>query len=125
MSYSSTQMQSTEPTEVQQVARFAGGTSLVTKLLGRGMTFNYISTGIVDIVWADPQGTYIGLAGFSFDATAPAGVAGYTVTAGDYNTTTRTLRLNINNNSNALTDLTATQRLSVRPSFKLFNVPSV
>jgi hypothetical protein len=121
MSFYSSQIQSTEPTEVQQVVRFVGGAAAVTKLAGRGITINYIGTGIVDLVWADAQGVYLGLVGFAFDATTPTQVAGYTVVAGDYNTATRTLRLNINTNANALVDLTATQRLSIRPSFKLFN----
>lgn len=122
MSLTSSQIQSTEPSEVQQVVRFAGGTTLVTKLFGRGVTVNYIGTGIVDLVWADSQGAFLGIVGFAFDATTPTQVAGYTVVAGDYNATTRTLRLNINTNANALVDLTATQRLTIRPSFKTFNV---
>lgn len=123
MSYFSSQTQSTEPTEVMQVVRFVGGTTAVTKLFARGITVTYIGTGIVDLTWADPQGNFLGIVGFAFDATTPAQVAGYTVVAGDYNTTTRTLRLNINTNANALVDLTATQRLSVRPSFRLYNLP--
>lgn len=119
MSYYSSQVQSTETSEVQQHVRFVGGTTAVTKLFGRGITVNYISAGVVDLVWADPQGTYLGIAGFAFDATAPAGVKGYTVQAGDYNATTRTLRINITSAADALVDLTASQRLTIRPTFKL------
>jgi len=122
MSYYSNRVQSTEPTEVQQVVRFAGGTALVSKLLGRGITVVYVGTGLINLVWADPQGTYIGLVGHTFDATAPAGVAGYSAVAGDYNAATRTLPINIFSGGNALIDLTATQRLTIRPSFKLYNV---
>src|SRR4051812_26874675 len=123
MSLYSSQVQSTEPTEVEQVVRFAGGATAVSKLRGRGIIITYVSVGRVDLSWTDSQGTFIGLVGATFEATAPAGVAGYSVVAGDYDPTTRKLPLSIFSGSNALVDLTAAQRLSIRPAFVTYNLP--
>ena len=43
---------------------------------------------------------------------------GYTVVPGVYNTTTRTLRINITNASESLTDLAALQWLTLALAFK-------
>jgi hypothetical protein len=111
-------MQSSEPDERQQVIRFVGGAAAVTKLFGRGATVTYISTGIVDIAWAERQGEYLGVAGWGFDATAQAGLKGWTVVGGDFNTTTNTLRINITNASETLADMSSSQRLSIRIAFR-------
>jgi hypothetical protein len=108
--------------EYSRLARFAGGAAAVVDLVSVGFTVNYISTGVVDLVWQEYPGTYLGIIGYGFEADTPSGVAGFTVCAGAYNTTTRTLRLNINNGSNALADLTATQRLTVRIAFAMQNL---
>lgn len=113
MSYEAFEQKSTEAGEVIQRVRFVGGTTAVTKLYGRGVTVTYIGTGLVDLVWAEPQGTYLGVDGWGFDATTASGVKGYTVVPGDYNSTTRTLRLNITNAGETLTDLAAAQNLSI------------
>lgn len=113
MSYEAFEQKSTEAGEVIQRVRFVGGTTAVTKLYGRGVTVTYIGTGLVDLVWAEPQGTYLGVDGWGFDATTASGVKGYTVVPGDYNSTTRTLRLSITNAGETLTDLAAAQNLSI------------
>lgn len=113
MSQEAWEQKSTEPDEVVQRVRFVGGTAAVTKLYGRGVTVTYIGTGLVDLVWAEFPGTYIGIDGYCFDATTAADLKGFTVVPGLYNTTTRTLRLSITNASEALTDLAAAQNLSI------------
>jgi hypothetical protein len=111
-----------EPDLRRTPVRFVGGTTAVTKVLGRGITVTYISTGIVDLVWSsrdDAPGVFCGLEGApSFQATTASQVKGYTCVPGGYNSTTRTLRLNITNASETLADLTATQWLNLVVQFK-------
>lgn len=100
-----------EPGLRTYISKFVGGTAAVTEVFGNGTTVTYISTGIVDLYWADNPGTFIG-ATFGFQATTASGVKGYTVVPGVYNTSTRKLRLNITNASESLTDLAALQWLT-------------
>lgn len=96
--------------------RFVGGTTAVTKVdgTGQGITVTYISTGIVDLTFSEDQGTFQGLSGApSLQATTASAVKGFTCVPGVYNATTRTLRLNITNASETLTDLAALQWCSV------------
>lgn len=118
MSQDAWEQMSTEPDEYVSRVRFVGGTAAITKLFGRGVTPTYVSTGLVDLVWAEFPGTYVGIDGFGFDATTASAVAGYTCNAGAYNATTRTLRISIYNGSNALADLAALQNLTIGISFK-------
>jgi hypothetical protein len=98
--------------------RFVGGSTAVTKVRGEGATVTYIGTGIVDVTFAESQGTYVGLAGMpSFEATTAADVKGHTCVPGVFNTTTNTLRLNITNASDALHDLAALEWLSLTVIF--------
>lgn len=105
----------------KHMVRFVGGTAAVTKVLGRGITVTYISTGIVDLVWSANDGNpgrFMGLVGApSFQATTASGVKGYTCVPGAWNATTRTLRLNITNASEALADLAALQWLNLTVAF--------
>lgn len=111
-----------EPELRRHVVRFVGGTAAVTKVLGRGIAVTYVSTGIVDLVWSsrdDAPGTFCGLEGSpSFQATTASQVKGYTCVPGAYNSTTRTLRLNITNASETLADLAALQWLNLVVLFK-------
>lgn len=103
--------------------RFVGGTTAVTKVFGEGVTVTYIGTGLVDLTFGDAQGTYVGLAGVpAFEATTAADVKGHTCVAGVYNTTTRTLRLNITNAAEALHDLAALEWLTATLLFKRVSV---
>ena len=98
--------------------RFVGGSTAVTKVRGEGATVTYIGTGLVDVTFAESQGTYVGLAGMpSFEATTAADVKGHTCVPGVFNTTTNTLRLNITNASDALHDLAALEWLSLTVIF--------
>lgn len=105
-----------EPEVREHLIRFVGGTNAVTKVLGNGITVSYVSTGVVDLVWTDDPGTFLG-ATFGFQATTQSGVKGYTVVAGAYNASTKTLRLNITGASEALVNLAALQWLTCRVLF--------
>lgn len=99
--------------------RFVGGTAAVTEELGNGVTVTYIGTGLVDVTWAEFAGQYMGLVGApSFDATTASGLKGFTCVPGDFNTTTRTVRLSITNASEALTDLAAAQHVTCWFAFR-------
>lgn len=116
-------VRSAAPELVLCPVRFVGGTTAVTKVFGEGVTVTYIGTGLVDITFSDSQGTFLGLAGMpSFSATTAADVKGHTCVPGVYNTTTRALRLNITNASDALHDLAALEWLTLTPMFKRVNV---
>lgn len=103
--------------------RFVGGSTAVTKVSGEGATVTYIGTGLVDVTHDEAQGTYVGLVGApAFEATTAADVRGHTCVAGVYNATTRTLRLNITNASDALHDLAALEWLTATLLFKRVSV---
>lgn len=108
-----------EPEPRDCFVKFVGGTAAVTKVHGQGVTVTYISTGIVDLVFSEHLGVFLGLAGSpSFQATTASGVKGYTCVPGVFNTTTHTLRLNITGASESLVDLAALQWLSCTLKFK-------
>ena len=109
-----------QPDACDYFVKFVGGTTAVTKVAGtgKGVTVTYISTGVVDLTFELGCGKFLGLAGApAFEATTQSGVKGYTAVAGVFNTTTRTLRLNICNAAESLTDLAALQWLSVTACF--------
>lgn len=118
MSQEAFEQKSTEAAEVVTRVRFVGGTAAITKLNGRGVTPTYIGTGLVDLVWDEFPGLYIGVDGWCFDATTSSALKGFTVVPGAYNATTRTLRLSITNASESLTDLAALQNLTIGVAFK-------
>lgn len=120
------EQESSEPELREYVVKFVGGTAAVTKVYGNGVTVTYISTGIVDLVFATPPGPFVGCTGRCFEATTQSQVKGYTVVPGapSTNTTTGnvTLRLNITNASEALADLAALQWLTMKVAFKATGV---
>jgi hypothetical protein len=96
--------------------KFLGGTNAVTKVEGEGVTVTYISAGIVDLTFgAAPgpaAGDFLGVIGHCFNATTTADVKAYALQHGVYNTSTRTLRLNMHE-SGTLTNLDALEWLDV------------
>lgn len=112
----------TEPDIVETLVSLTGvGAGNPTKNFGRGVTATRPSTGLINITWTDFPGVYVGVTGHLFEGTTPSGLAGYTVVVGDYNPATKTIQINITNSSNVLTDLAATQRLSITFAFKWTN----
>lgn len=112
----------TQPATEAHVVRFVGGTTAVTKVLGLGLATTYISTGVVDLVWSENPGLYLGLVGApSFDATTPANVKTYVGIPGTWNSTTFTLRLSMYEGG-TLTDLAALEWCSLTPLFKKTSV---
>ena len=102
--------------------KFVGGTNAVTKVEGDGgVTCTYISAGIVDPTFAAAPGAgageFLGVVGYCFQATTTADVKAYALAVGVYNTTTRTLRLNMHE-SGTLTNLAALEWLNVTVAFK-------
>ena len=123
MSLDGNPVRSPVPELVLRPVRFVGGSTAVTKVFGEGITVTYIGTGLVDLTFAESQGTYVGLAGMpAFEATTAADVKGHTCVPGVFNTTTRTLRLNITNASDALHDLAALEWLSTVVMFRRVSV---
>ncbi|MBA2540568.1 MAG: hypothetical protein H0V17_13080 [Deltaproteobacteria bacterium] len=111
-------LKTSEPELYEKIVKFVGGTGAVTKVFGKGATVTYISAGIVDVTFTDNPYTFVGLGGYGFEATTQAALKGYSVVAGAFNATTKTLRLNVTNNLDALTDLAALQSLTCRLLFK-------
>lgn len=119
MSLEGFQSLSSEPALYRSIVKFVGGSAAVTKVYGVGLVTTYIGTGLVDVTWSEAQGECIGLLGApAFTATTSADVKGHTVVAGVYNATTRTIRLNITNASDALHDLAALEWLTLEFGFK-------
>lgn len=98
-----------EPDLREHIVKLLGGVGAVTLVRGRAIKANYISTGVVDLVWSENPGYYIGPDGFCFHATTPAQVKGYTMVASAWNVATKTLRINITSAADALVDLAALQ----------------
>lgn len=112
----------TEPMLVATYIKFTGaGVAPVVKVLGRGVATTRTGVGLISLVWDENPGTYAGVMGWCFEATTASGVKGYTVVPGVYNTTTRTLAINITNAGEVLTDLAALQQLSITVAFKRTN----
>lgn len=89
------------------VVRFVGGASAVTKSTGTGpgITVTYVGSGVVNLVWAKPPGTFI--AGFgTVQAETPNNVDTYTVTLDTYDTSTLTLPITLSEGGTP-TDLAA------------------
>lgn len=107
---------------MDHVISFVGGTAAVTKVAGtaQGVTVTYVSAGLVNLVWKDNPGLFLGaLPGLQ--ATVPAGLKQYAVVFGVFNTTTFTLPVNIYNAAGTLTDLAALQWLTANVKFKMSN----
>ena len=118
MSFDPFDLQSSEPDAKASIVKFVGGAAAVTKVFGKGMSVSYIGTGIVDLIWKENPGAFIGVLGRCFEATTQSAVKGYTVVPGVWNSATFTLRLNITNASETLTDLAALQWLTLMIGFK-------
>lgn len=99
--------------------KFVGGTNAVTKVEGEGVTTTYVSAGIVDLVFSELAGAgeFLGVIGYVFQATTTADVKAYALSVGVYNTSTRTLRINMSE-SGTLTNLAALEWLNVTVAFK-------
>lgn len=106
------------PETYDHFVKFVGGTGAVTATEARGITVTYISTGVVDLVFKENPGSFLGCSGHCFEATTQSALKGYTVVPGVFNTTTFTLRLNITNAADTLADLAALQWLSLTLKFK-------
>ncbi len=101
--------------------KFVGGTNAVTKVKGEGVTVTYVSAGIVDLTFgAAPgpaAGEFLGVVGHVYQATTTADVKAYLLAVGVYNTTTRTLRLNMTETT-TLTNLAALEWLNITLAFE-------
>jgi hypothetical protein len=100
------------------IVKFVGGTNAVTKVTtprtGPGMAVTYISAGVVDLDWSgnsNNPGVFVGMVG-TFQATTPADVKSYVVVPGEYNSSTKKLRLSMYE-SGTLTNLAASEWLTV------------
>lgn len=108
----------TQPEFIDHVVRITGaGAANPTKNFGDGLAVTWISTGLYELTWGESPGTFLGILP-GFQATTASQLAGYTVTAGDYDASTRKLRVSVTNGSNALADLTSTQKLMLSVRFK-------
>lgn len=105
------------------ISMLGTGAATPTKLEGATVSLNRTGVGIIEIIWADFPGSYMGGKGPCFEATTQAALKGYTVVVGDFDTSLLKVTINITNASDALTDLAAAQRLSITFAFR--NSPAV
>ncbi len=118
MSFDSFPVQTSEPELKEHITKFVGGTTAVTKVFGKSVTVTYVSTGVVDLVFSETPGAFVGCLGYCFEATTQADLKGFTMVPGVMNTTTNTLRVKIYNSSFALADLAALNWLTLKLAFK-------
>ncbi len=100
-------VKSPSPGVQMHVVRFVGGAGAVTKQDGggEGITVTYVGSGVVNLVWADAPGTFIGAIA-SVQASTPGNIDTYTVTFDDYSSSTLTLPLTLSEGGTP-TDLAA------------------
>ncbi len=119
MSQEAFKARSTEAENVDTFVNFTGnGTGAITENFGRGVTTTRTGVGILTLVWDEFPGKYMGVKGWCFEATTASSVKGFTCVPGDYNSTTRTLTINLTNAGETLVDLSTVQRLSITVAFK-------
>lgn len=111
---------SSEPELRSYEVRFTGaGAGSPTKNLGGGIAFTWISTGLYELTWAtNPGPVFCGLSGVAWQATTASDLKGYSLVAGDWNATTLKLRVSVTGATDALVDLTSTQKVSFAARFK-------
>ena len=85
---------------------------------GPGITLNRTGVGIIEVIWANHPGTFLGVKGANFSATTASGVKGFTVVPGDYDATNQKVTINITNAAETLVDLSSTQKLCMTFAFK-------
>lgn len=124
MSLDSFNDQCIEANVVKSYIKFTGAAASPappTKVFGRGLAITHPSAGVYNLVWDENPGMYMGVMGWAFEATAQSALKGFTVVAGVYNATTRTLVLNVTNAAELLTSLVTAQQLSITIGFKRTN----
>lgn len=102
-------VRSPTPGVQMHVVRFVGGASAVTKQDGggEGITVTYVGSGVVNLVWANAPGTFLGGIA-SVQAATPGDIDTYTVTFDTYDTSTLTLPLTLSEGGTP-TDLAANE----------------
>lgn len=105
------------------VSMLGAGAAPVVKLEGASVNLNRTGVGVIEIIWPDLPGAYMGCVGHCFEATAQAALKGYHVVIGDFDASNLKVTINITNTADALTDLAAAQRLSL--TFKFRKGPAV
>lgn len=91
------------------LVRFVGGSAAVTKQSGggEGVTVTYVGSGVVNLVFANAPGTFIGAIA-SVQAATPGNIDTYTVTFDTYDSSTLTLPLTLSE-AGTPTDLDANE----------------
>lgn len=113
------ELMSSQPKEVDHFVSILGtGAAQPTKLEGATVNINRTGVGVIEVIWPDFPGSYMGCKGRCFEATAQAALKGYTMVVGDFDTTNLKVTINITNAADALTDLAAAQRLSMTFAFR-------
>lgn len=122
MSLDSFDDQCIEPGLIKSYVKFTGtGASAVVKNFGRGMQATRTGVGVINLVWDESPGTYMGVIGWCYEAPTQAALKGYTVVAAPYVVATRTITINITNSTDTLADLAVLQQLSLTIGFKRTN----
>lgn len=104
------------------VCMLGTGAAQPTEIEGASVTLNRTGVGIIEIIWPDFPGSYMGMVGHGFSATAQAALKGYSVVAGAFDTTNLKVTINITDSTNTLADLAAAQNLCLHFAFR--NAPA-
>lgn len=104
-----------------RVGLTGAGAAVPTVRVGQGVTMTRSGVGVYRITFADNPGTFLGIDGFSFRATAPAAVKNYSLTATGYTAPAAGARgfieLSVWSSAGAAVDLAAAQFLDVSVAF--------
>lgn len=108
-----------QPKAVTHFVRMLGtGAAQPTKVEGASVNLNRTGVGVIEVLWPDFPGSYMGCRGHCFEATAQAALKGYSVVIGAFDTTLLKVTINITDSTNTLVDLAAAQNLSLTFGFR-------
>jgi hypothetical protein len=114
------ELMGSQPKEVDHFVRMLGtGAAQPTKVEGATVNLNRTGVGVIEIIWPDFPGSYMGCKGFAFEATAQAALKGYSVVIGAFDAANSKVTINITDTADVLADLAAAQNLSLTFAFRL------
>lgn len=93
------------------------GASAPTKQEGYGITVTRTGAGVYKLTWAENPGKYVGFVP-GLQAATPGDIAGHTVVADTYDTSTKSMEVCFFDGSNAAHDLAANEWIHLDITFR-------
>jgi hypothetical protein len=112
-------LRSSEPETRDYINKILGtGAGNPTQVMGKGVTPTWVSTGLYRFMWKENPLNPIGLVGFSFEATTPAQLAGFSLVVTPWDSVNLKFDVSVFNSTFVLANLAAAQWLTLVFRFK-------